>query len=601
MAVSVFDDGYGISVEKKYQTTKESISELIEGFRKTDEKDGFLIYKVKGWDYQALCETYEKGIKECREKHIPVLFHITELTQPQGHSTSGSHERYKSAERLQWEKDFDGIVQFKKWIVDQGIATVEELTYIEAEAIDEAKKAREKAWHHFVQPHRKEKEALLEIIEQKACTCVAHGKEESVAAIAARLKKIVNPIQKDLFNTAKTILRHVCKDCQLKISLQEDLKLWLKENHSVYEDKYGSHLYSQTKFAVGNISEVLPEYKQDSPMVAGREILKYNFDALFARYPLLVSFGEDTGKIGGVNQSMEGLQEKYGMNRLFDTGIREATIVGQAIGLALRGFRPIAEIQYFDYLLYALQTLSDDLATMLYRTVGGQKAPVIISTRGHRLEGVWHSGSPLSMVINSIRGMYICVPRNMTQAAGMYNTLMQADEPALVIEPLNGYRLKEKLPENIGEYNIKLGKPEILATGTDITIVTYGACVRIAQDALSLLAEQNISCELIDVQTLLPFDTEAIIAQSLKKTNRVLFFDEDVPGGATAYMMKKVLEDQRAFFYLDSEPRTLSGAEHRPAYTTDGDYFSNPNSEDVFDMVYEMMHEVNPKKFPALY
>ena len=601
LAMTVFDDGYGISVAKKHQTTKESISELLEGFRKTETKNGFLIFEAKGWDYENLCEIYEKGIKQCREQHIPVLFHITELTQPQGHSTSGSHERYKSKERLKWEKEHDGLSMFKKWIINKKLATENELIAIEATAINEAKEARQKAWKHFIEPHRKAKEKLLNIIENKACSCSTSQHEDKVAEISQKLKKNINPVQKDLFNATKTILRHVCHNCSVKKSLQDDLKKWLSENQQKYQQKYSSHLYCETNRSALKVAELKPIISQTSKLVPGREILRQNFDILFNKYPLLVTFGEDTGKIGGVNQSLEGLQEKYGELRIFDTGIREATIIGQSIGLALRGLRPIAEIQYFDYLLYGLQTLSDDLATMHYRTVGGQKAPVIIRTRGHRLEGVWHSGSPLSMVINSIRGIYVCVPRNMTQAAGMYNTLLQADDPALVIEPLNGYRLREKMPENIGEYSIKLGNPEILQKGTDLTIVTYGSCVKIAEEAVSQLLGFNISCELIDIQTLLPFDIEHKIVESIKKTNRVLFFDEDVPGGATAFMMKKVIEDQKAYYYLDSEPRTLAAAEHRPAYTSDGDYFSNPNAEDVFDTVYQIMHESNPQKYPNLY
>jgi pyruvate/2-oxoglutarate/acetoin dehydrogenase E1 component/TPP-dependent pyruvate/acetoin dehydrogenase alpha subunit len=601
MAITVYDDGYGISVEKKYQTTKESISELLEGFRKTDEKDGFLIYQVKGWDYEALCNTFEEGIAQCRKNHIPVLFHVSEVTQPQGHSTSGSHERYKSTERLQWERDFDGLVQFRQWILDKKLATSDELETLEKEAAEEARQAREKAWVHFNMPHKQAKEELLRIIDGKKCACSALHKEDKVAAIAATVRKNLNPVQKDLLNASKQILRHVCKDCAVKLALKHELNIWLKENHAKFKKRYSSHLHSQSKWNALHVNEIKPLFSEKSKMVPGREILRDNFDQLFEKYPLLVTFGEDAGKIGGVNQSLEGLQEKYGELRIFDTGIREATIVGQAIGLALRGFRPIAEIQYFDYLLYAIQTLSDDLATMQYRTVGGQKAPAIISTRGHRLEGVWHSGSPLSMVINSVRGVYVCVPRNMTQAAGFYNTILQSDEPALIIEPLNGYRLKEKRPDNVGNYTIPLGKVEILKSGTDVTIVTYGSCVRIAEEAVEQLLEFGISCELIDVQTLIPFDREHKIAESVKKTNRVLFFDEDVPGGATAYMMKKVLEDQKAYFYLDAEPKTLSAEEHRPAYTSDGDYFSNPNAEDVFDAIYELMHEANPAKFPELY
>ena len=601
LLMTVFDDGYGISVETKYQTTKESISELLAGFERTKEKDGYLIYRAKGWDYAKMHEIFAESSKICREKHIPVLIHLTEITQPQGHSTSGSHERYKSKERLEWEKEYDGIKKFKEWILEKNLATEEELAQIEADVVNEAKEARKRAWEHFVTPHRQGKKELLKIIEHKSCTCTAQWKNEKIAEIKTQLKRNVNPVQKDLFSAAKKILRYVCYNCSLQNSLQTELKQWLKKEYSEFKPRFSSHLYSQSQWSALKVKAIKPVFSENSPMVAGREVLKHNFDKLFEKYPLLVTFGEDTGKIGGVNQSLESLQKKFGELRIFDTGIREATIIGQAIGLALRGFRPIAEIQYFDYIMYGLQSLSDDLATVHYRTVGGQKAPAIIRTRGHRLEGVWHSGSPLSMVINSIRGMYVCVPRNMTQAAGMYNTLLQSDDPALVIEPLNGYRLREKLPKNIGEYTLELGKPEILQEGNDITIVTYGSCVKIAHDAIKQLQEFNISCELIDVQTLLPFDKDQTILKSIQKTNRVLFFDEDVPGGATAYMMQKVLEEQGAYYYLDSKPKTLTAEEHRPAYATDGDYFSNPNAEDVFDYVYEIMHKAKPQKYPAIY
>ena len=459
--------------------------------------------------------------------------------------------------------------------------------------------AKKAAWKHFLDPIKKERDEVLAIIQAKTCVCSATN-DDSINKLNTQLKSNLQPVHKDVFSTVKKILRNVCHTCPKK-DLHDALAQWLSDNYKKNSRRYNSHLYSESALAIKNIKSEAPVYSQESKMVNGREILRDNFDKLFEKYPLLLTFGEDTGKIGGVNQSLEGLQAKYGEIRISDTGIREATIIGQAIGLALRGLRPIAEIQYFDYLLYGLQTLSDDLVTMQYRTVGGQKAPVIVRTRGHRLEGVWHSGSPLSMVINSVRGMYVCVPRNMTQAAGFYNTLMQSDEPALVIEPLNGYRLKEKMPDNVGEYKIELGVPEILQAGRDVTIVTYGSCVRIAQDAVKELATFNISCELIDVQTLLPFDNKQIILESIKKTNRVLFFDEDVPGGATAFMMQKVVEEQKAFFHLDSAPETLTAEEHRPAYASDGDYFSNPNAEDVFERIYQMMHEANPKKYVKLY
>ncbi len=488
----------------------------------------------------------------------------------------------------------------REWIISEKIATSAELDKIEEEILSEVKAAKKNAWKKFKEPVRIERDKLIEIIDNRSCMCKHEGYDK-VGTITNDLKKIIDPVRKDNFSAAKKILRHVCTDCNIRVKLQKDLSSWLDINYDDNYERYNTNLYNESKKSALNVSEVKPKFKPDSPEVAGREILRDNYDYLFNKYPKLVTFGEDAGYIGGVNQSYEGLQKKYGELRITDTGIREQTILGQGIGLALRGLRPIAEIQYFDYLLYALQALSDDLATTHYRTAGGQVAPVIISTRGHRLEGIWHSGSPLSMVINSIRGVYVCVPRNMTQAAGFYNTLLEGEDPALVIEPLNGYRLREKRPENIGEFKVPLGMPEILNEGTDVTLVTYGSCVRIAQDAVEQLKEFDISVELIDVQTLLPFDRKHMIAQSIKKTNRVVFFDEDVPGGATAFMMQKVLEDQSTYYHLDSEPRTITAKEHRPAYTTDGDYFSNPNAEDVFEAIYSMLNEADPKKYPELY
>jgi len=599
MAISVWDDGYGISVSKKLQTTKESISEALSGFDTKDGKPGVKIFYVKGWDYKALISTYEKAITLCRENHQPVLIHVDELTQPQGHSTSGSHERYKTKERLKWETEYDSIAQFRKWILEEEIANEQELLAIENETLVIAKDAKNKAWKLYTKPIQDEQKKLLSIIENKSCTCKSSGTDK-IGEFSKGLKLIPYPTRKDNFSTAKKILRHVCSDCLVLKDLKNNLTTWLKKNHAIHQNLYSTFLYNDYDSSALKIKTVEPIFSDTSPIINGREVLRDNFNKLFEKEPRLVTFGEDTGKIGGVNQSLEGLQDKFGELRITDTGIRETTIIGQGIGLALRGLRPIAEIQYFDYLLYGLQTLSDDLASLSWRTKGGQRAPLIVRTRGHRLEGIWHSGSPLSMVINSIRGIYVCTPRNMTQAAGMYNTLIDAEDAALVIEPLNGYRLKEKRPDNIGEYKVALGKAEVLNEGSDITLVTYGSCVRIAQDAIKHLKEFNISVELIDVQTLLPFDLEYSIVESIKKTGRVLFFDEDVPGGATAYMMKKVLEDQEAFFYLDSAPRTLSAKEHRPAYASDGDYISNPNAEDVFEMIYQMMRETNPKKYPDL-
>ena len=600
MAITVYDDGYGISVEKKYQTTKESISDLLKGFEQEKDKAGFLIYKVKGWDYAALCNAFDEGITACRKKHVPVIFHVTEMNQPQGHSTSGSHERYKSKERLDWETEYDPITKMKEWIVIEGIANENELNEIEERAKKTALDARKKAWSHYQEPILKERDELLDLIEQKTCVCDQFN-DAKITEIKNSLKRERQPVRKTNVSASRKILRYVCASCGQQDGLKQKLFKWLEEKNAENHERFNSMLHSPFVNAATTKKSVAEQYPEKENRVNGREVLRDNFDALFEKNPLLHTFGEDTGKIGGVNQSLEGLQKKYGKLRIADTGIRETTIIGQAIGMALRGLRPIAEIQYFDYLLYALQTLSDDLATVLYRTKGGQKAPVIIRTRGHRLEGVWHSGSPLSMVINSIRGIHVCVPRNMTKAAAFYNLLTESDEPALVIEPLNAYRLKENRPENMGEFKQELGVPELLVEGDDITLVTYGSCVRIAEDAVKQLSQFGISVDLIDVQTLLPFDKNKLILESLKKTGKILFFDEDVPGGATAFMMQKVLEEQNAWFHLEMSPRTLTAQEHRPAYASDGDYFSNPNAEDVFDKVYEMMHEINPGKFPKIY
>ena len=600
VVVAVWDDGYGISVTKEYQTVKSSISEALKGFEKNEDSNGIRIYKGYGWDYPGLCKLFKEGIDRCRLEHVPALFHIDEMTQPMGHSTSGSHERYKSPERLAWEAEFDPLIKMREWILESGIAEPENLDDIEGKALSEAKEAQKAAWKNYIGPIKSERDQLLKIIDGRSCHC-KNDDFDKLGSLSADLKRIVNPNRKDIMSTAKRILRHICLDCPVRTQLQQDLGIWLEEQKRINYNRYNNDLYNETGRSALKVNEIKPDYTEDSPDINAREILVHNFDHLFAKYPLLLTFGEDTGKIGDVNKGLEGLQEKYGDLRITDTGIRETTIIGQGIGLALRGMRPIAEIQYFDYLLYGLQTLSDDLASLHYRTKGGQSAPLIIRTRGHRLEGIWHSGSPLSMVINSIRGIYVCVPRDMTRAAGFYNTLLEADDPALVIEPLNAYRLKEKLPGNIGEFKVPLGVPEILNEGTDLTLVTYGSCVRIAQSAIKQLKEFNISVELIDVQTLLPFDVNHIIVDSIKKTNKVIFFDEDVPGGATAYMMKMVLEDQQAFYYLDAEPRTISGREHRPAYGTDGDYFSNPSTEDVFETVYDLMHQTDSHKYPQLY
>ena len=543
---------------------------------------------------------YEEGIKKCREEHVPVLFHVDELTQPLGHSTSGSHERYKSKERLEWEAEYDPLKKMREWIIEKEIAGEAELNGIEEEALNETREIQKSAWLNYQKPIRKERDELVKLIDNRSCNCKT-DEVDKLTLLTNDLKKIANPIRRDVMSSAKRILRHICLDCPVREELQADIGEWLKQYKEMNYEKYSAYLYNETYRSVLKVNEVLPEYSDKGKKVNAREILQHNFDALFSRIPELVTFGEDTGKIGDVNKGLEGLQDKYGELRITDTGIRETTIIGQGIGLALRGLRPIAEIQYFDYLLYGLQTVSDDLASLHYRTKAGQAAPLIIRTRGHRLEGIWHSGSPLSMVINSIRGVYVCVPRDMTRAAGFYNTLLEADDPALVIEPLNAYRLKETLPSNLGEFRVPLGIPEVLEKGSDITLVTYGSCVRIAQSAIKQLKEFDISVELIDVQTLLPFDIHHKIVESIKKTNRVVFFDEDVPGGATAFMMQKVIEEQKAFYYLDSEPVTLSAREHRPAYGSDGDYFSTPNPEDVFERIYGIMHESDPQKYPGIY
>jgi 2-oxoisovalerate dehydrogenase E1 component len=597
MAISVYDDGYGISVPKKYQTTKGSISDILKGFENEPGRPGIMILKGKGWDYPGLVKLYEEGIAICRRDHCPVLFHIEEVTQPLGHSTSGSHERYKSEERLKWEEEFDPIRKMKAWIIESNIASSEELDRLTDEAEEEAKESRKKGWEMFQTPIKIERDALVKIVSDRSCRCHEESKEASVDNIKADLVKVISPIRKDNFMAARKILRNVCETCNKSDNLKEELHGWLKRNYADASFSYDAFLYNETPSSVMNVKPVPPVYSDSSPEVPGRQILRDNYEKLFAKYPLLVTFGEDTGKIGGVNQSLEGLQKKFGELRITDTGIREATILGQGIGLALRGMRPIAEIQYLDYLMYALQLLSDDLATTHYRTAGRMVAPLIIATRGHRLEGIWHSGSPMSMLINSVRGVYVCAPRDMTRAAGFYNALLEGNDPAIVIEPLNGYRLKEKMPDNIGEFRLELGVPEILSEGSDITLVTYGSTVRIAAEAVRQLAGHDISVELIDVQTLVPFDRKGIILNSLKKTSRILLLDEDVPGGTTAYMLQEILEKQGGWQFLDSPPRTLTGKEHRPAYTTDGDYFSKPSAEDIFDAVYAIMKEAEPVKF----
>lgn len=599
VVMSIWDDGWGISVSRDMQTTKSSISEILKGFELDETGRGFKIYKVNGWDYPELLRVYTEATDVARREHIPAIIHVVELTQPQGHSTSGSHERYKTPAQLEWEKQHDCILKMRTWLLDANIATEAELVQLEQLAVVQAREVRKKAWDNYMQPILKMRNEFVDMVNVTTCNC---AKTSKIEAIRKDLQRIAEPTRKDIYSSAKRILRLICDSCSDPLnSLKINVTRWLDAAMQDSYRRYNSFLHSESKYSALKVKEIRPMFGKDSKLVPGREILRDNFDRIMNKYKEVVIFGEDVGKIGGVNQTYEGLQERYGELRIFDTGIREATIVGQGIGLAMRGFRPVAEIQYFDYLLYGLQVLSDDLATLQYRSVGRQKAPMIITTRGHRLEGIWHAGSPLSMVINSIRGVYVLVPRNMTQAAGFYNTMLASDEPALIIEPLNGYRIREMMPENIGEFRILPGVPEILMQGTDITVVTYGSCVRIAEDAAEQLRSFNISVELIDVQSLLPFDLNHLIVGSLKKTNKILFFDEDVPGGATAYMMQKVLEEQGGYRYLDAEPRTVTSKPHRAAYSTDGDYFSNPNAEDVFDAVYNLMHEYNPAKYPRIF
>lgn len=599
MVISVWDDGWGISVPNDKQTTKSNISEILKGFQQEKGSNGFDIYHANCSDYVGLILLYRQGVEKTRKTHIPSFFHIKDCTQPQGHSTSGSHERYKTKEQLQREITHDGILAMRQWILKHKIATPEELDTIEKAAIQRTREARKNAWKNFLTPLIKKRDTFVKMVETTSCHCAS---TDEVHKIKNNLKKIGEPIRKDIYSAARRILWKLCDNCSTPHdSLRVKITKWLDEELTHSRSLYGSHLYSQSENSAINIKPVTPEYSDKEIFTPGREILRDNFDYIFANNPLTIAFGEDVGKIGGVNQTYEGLQEKYGENRIFDTGIREATIIGQGLGMAMRGLRPIAEIQYFDYLLYGLQVISDDLATLHYRTKGGQKAPIIISTRGHRLEGIWHSGSPLSMVINSVRGVHVAVPRNMTQAAGFYNTYLESDQPVIIIEPLNGYRLKERKPLNIGQFKTPVGIPEILIKGTDITLVTYGSCIRIAQDAINLLEEVGVSCELIDVQTLIPFDRTGVILESLKKTNKIIFFDEDVPGGATAYMMQKVIEDMNGYHYLDAKPETVTANAHRAAYSTDGDYFSNPNEEDVFERAYKVMHEYDPKKYPVIF
>ncbi|GAB4015065.1 alpha-ketoacid dehydrogenase subunit alpha/beta [Spirosoma koreense] len=594
LLMSVWDDGYGISVPVEYQTVKGSISKAMAGFQRDADDKGLEIFVVKGWDYVALLETYQQAAYICRTEHVPVLVHVQELTQPQGHSTSGSHERYKSRERLDWEAEHDCNRIFRQWILENGYATNEELENIEAAAKEIAKKSRMAAWNAFQESIKGDFAEALDLLQQAARH---QPRSAELMAIREELRKTVSPLRRDIVSTVRKALRILRADTGAG---RQRLQAWLKRTEAENEERFNSHLYSESPESPMLVEAVPAQVTDESPLLDGYQLLQRYFDSLFARDPRVVALGEDVGKIGDVNQGFAGLQEKYGEIRITDTGIRETTIIGQGIGLAMRGLRPIVEIQYFDYVYYTLATLTDDLATLLYRTKGGQKAPLIIRTRGHRLEGIWHSGSPLGAMLGSLRGLHILVPRNMTQAAGFYNTLIKGDDPALLIESLNGYRLKEVLPDNLTEFCVPLGIPETLRSGSDVTVVTYGSMCRIVLEAASQLAQMGVQTEVIDVQTLLPFDVHHHIVESIKKTNRVIFADEDVPGGASAYMMQQVVEGQNAYRYLDSPPRTLSAKPHRPPYGSDGDYFSKPNVDDVIEIVYGLMSEAEPDRFPQL-
>ncbi len=594
--ISVWDDGYGISVSNEIQMTKNNVSEVLSGFqRKPGTNDGYDIHVVKAWDYPALVKVYELAVETARREHIPQLIHVIEVTQPQGHSTSGSHERYKSKERLQWEADFDAIARMRQWMISENLATAEHLDELEKEDIALVRSWKDEAWQAYLQPILSEIHSVSQML-----SVVAESSQysEEIHKINHELCSIREPFRKDYMSAIHRVLLITRNET---ITAKQQLVDWKITQEKIGAERYSSFLYSESDSSALKVSVIPPKYDSESPLINGSEVMNACFDAALTRDPRVIAFGEDVGKIGDVNQGFAGLQAKHGDLRVTDTGIREVTIMGQAIGVAMRGLRPIVEIQYLDYLLYPLQIMSDDLATLQWRTKGGQKAPVIIRTRGHRLEGVWHSGSPMAGIINLIRGIHVCVPRNMTQAAGFYNLLLKADEPALIVEVLNGYRLKEKLPSNVGEFTVPLGVPEILREGTDVTVVTYGATCKIALDAAETLAKTGISVEVIDVQTLLPFDIHGKIVDSLCKTNRIVFVDEDVPGGTSAYMMREVLEVQDGYKFLDSAPRTLAAKQHRPAYGTDGNYFSKPEMEHLFECIYDVMHEVNPKQFPIFY
>ncbi|MCC8423656.1 thiamine pyrophosphate-dependent enzyme [Mucilaginibacter sp. UR6-11] len=595
MAISVWDDAYAISVPASIQTTKEDISEILKGFQRETGTNGYEIFKVRGWDYVALCETYERAIAVCREEHVPVLIHVTEMTQPQGHSTSGSHERYKTKDRLTWESDYDCLLQMRNWMIESAIITEDDISFIEDEAKKYVRECQREAWNNLGDKIKADIDEAVHLISQ--LTQVSELKKE-LEEVCSEVLTCVDPGRKDAVAAARKALRLTIQETSEEKNALID---WLDRENNKNEDRFNSKLFTGSSSSPLKVNVIAADYAEDAPSLDGREILNACFESNFERDKTIVAFGEDVGAIGDVNQGFAGLQNKFGNLRVTDTGIREASIVGKGMGLAMRGLKPIAEIQYVDYLLYAITVLSDDLASLSYRTAGGQKAPVIVRTRGHRLEGIWHSGSPLGIILNALRGLHICVPRNMTQAAGMYNTLLRGDEPAIVIECLNGYRLKEKLPANVGQFTVPLGKAEILREGPDMTVVSYGSTLRVVMDAAVELEKLGVNIEVVDPQTLYPFDTDNVCGSSLQKTNKLLVVDEDLPGAASAYILQKVLEAQKGYYLLDSPPRTLSAKDHRPPYGSDGDYFSKPSVDDIVETVYAMMSESNPAKYPPIY
>ena len=594
MVISIWDDEYGISVHAKHQTTKENISEILKGFQRDSDSDGYEILKVHGWDYVELINAYQKASEIARNEHVPVMIHVNELTQPQGHSTSGSHERYKTPERLKWEQSNDCNTKFREWIISNEVATDENITSIERDIKKRVKEGKIKAWKDFCAPIKSEKQEVIQLMKSAADTS---SQSVFIQKIIKQLESINEPLRNDILSRSRNILKYLIHEDS---SAKSQLINWVNSYFKEIQPKYSTLLYSESESRATNIAEVLPVFDSKSKLVDGRVILRDNFDKILSNKPEVLIFGEDTGTIGDVNQGLEGLQEKFGESRVSDTGIRETTIIGQGIGLALRGLRPIAEIQYLDYMVYALQIISDDLSTLHYRTFGKQKAPMIIRTRGHRLEGIWHSGSQLGGILNLIRGVYVLVPRNMTKAAGFYNTLLESDQPAMVVECLNGYRLKEKEPSNLGEFRTPVGIVETIKQGADLTIVSYGSTLRIIEKAAKELQEVDIDVEIIDIQSLIPFDLNKDISKSVEKTNRLLIIDEDIPGAASAYILNEILQNQNVYEHLDSKPQLLTAKEHRPAYGSDGDYFSKPSSEDVFETVYNMFHEVDPTSYPKL-